>query len=109
MENKNFRIEKYDGDRNQKNSHFCNTLNCLLNYRENNTEAQKSRLVISKRLKFPYAERTDTQIFIAPLRMQYSAWIAQKVFSFNVFIGGNRRWVPLYKEPLWNIFIKFPL
>ena len=37
-----------------------------LNFEENNTEAS----VTSKRLKFPYDERTDTS-FIAPLRMHF--------------------------------------
>ena len=48
-ETKNVRIQKCDGERNQKNSHFRNTLKCIKNFPENNTEA----LEISKRLKFP--------------------------------------------------------
>ena len=47
-------------------SHFRNTSNCILSFRKINTEAP----VISKRLKFPQDERTDTN-FIAPLRMHF--------------------------------------
>ena len=60
----NFRIQKCDGERNKKNSRFCKTCNCIYSFRENNTEV----LVISKSLKVPYDDRTDTN-FIVPLRM----------------------------------------
>ena len=45
--NQNFRIQKYDGVRNKKNSHFRKTFNCILTFRKNNTEA----FVVSKSLK----------------------------------------------------------
>ena len=32
-------MQKCDGERNQKNSHFRSTLNCILNFQENNTDA----------------------------------------------------------------------
>ena len=48
-ETPNFRILKCDGDRNQNNFYFRETLNCTQNFLENNTET----IVISKALKFP--------------------------------------------------------
>ena len=76
----------------RQNSHFRNKLNCIYNFWENNTEA----LVISKRLKFPQDDRTDTN-FIAPLRMHlYRSKITLDRLKrfFNAF-RRNRRWVPL--------------
>ena len=76
------------------------TLNCILNFRGNNTEA----LVISRRLKFPQDDRTDTH-FIAPLRMHFQSTlysrnsgqeeISRVLCTLVLWIGGNRRWVPL--------------
>ena len=54
------------GERNQKNSHFRKMLNYTYIFRKNNNEA----LVISKRLKFLYDDRTDKN-FVAPLRMHF--------------------------------------
>ena len=42
----------------RKNSHFRNMLNCILNFRENKTEA----LLISKRSKFPLRMTEQIQI-----------------------------------------------
>ena len=74
---------------NQKNSHFHNTLNCISNLRENNTEA----LVISKRLEFPQGDRVGTN-FISPTRCISRdlkvLWIAEKLLS--MYLGRNRRW-----------------
>ena len=50
-------------------------------------------LVISKRLKFPQDDRTDTNSS-APLKMLLNGTLdSLKVFS--MYLGGNRRWVPL--------------
>ena len=59
-------VHRLDGERNKKNFHFRKTFSCIQNFREINTKA----LVISKSLKFPQDDRTDTN-FVARLRMHF--------------------------------------
>ena len=71
-------------------------------FRENKPEA----LVISKRLKFPQNDRTDTN-FIAPLKCTSRdlkvLWIALEVFS--VYSGGSVVGCPLDIPDLSSSFI----
>ena len=53
-------------ERNKENYHFLKTFNYIQTFRENNTVA----LEISKSVKFPWDDRTDTNL-IAPLRIHF--------------------------------------
>ena len=87
-------------------SHFRNTSNFIQNFRESNTQG----LEISKRVKFPQDDRTDTK-FTVPLRMlfQRSKSILDRLKSvFNAFRRKPSLGAPVMTvavEPLYNGYL----